>query len=74
MARTNKVRYLHGLKSLADGQNRTQLAEALDIDYSTLYLLIECQRGASLDMALRIAEHFSTTVESLCRQPELVVA
>ena len=63
--RTNKVTLLPGLKPLTEGRNLTHIAKQLKVDQSTINALVNCKRGASLDMALKVARHLGTTVEAL---------
>lgn len=74
MARTNDVTYLPGLAQLMAGRKINYVAEALEIDQSTLSLLIQRKRGASLAMARRLARYFGTTVEELCQEQTSLAA
>lgn len=65
MARTNDTTYLPGLAELMEGRIAIYVAEQLDIDQSTLSLLISCKRGASLAMARKIAAYFGVSIERL---------
>lgn len=65
MARTNQTTYLRGLASLLADRKISYIASQMNIDPSTLYQLVRCKRGASLSMALDLAEYLHTSVEKL---------
>ena len=68
--RTHTTTLLPGLAPLTEGRNLTFIANQLKIDQSTLHGLVKCKRGASLAMALMLADHFKTTVEELAGRPK----
>ena len=67
--RTSTTIYLSGLKPLivSEGRKISYVAEKVGVDASFLSQLAGCKRGASLAMALRLAEFFGVTVEKLVR-------
>jgi plasmid maintenance system antidote protein VapI len=65
MARTNQVTKLPGLRALMHDRNMRVVAEMLGIDPSSLSLIVNCKRGVSLAMALKISAYFNVTVEQL---------
>ncbi len=65
MARTNLTTYLPGLAHFMEGRKTVYVAEKLEIDQSALSQLINCKRGASLAMALKLARFLGTSVECL---------
>lgn len=68
MPRTNLTTHLPGLKPLTTGRNISYIANELGINQSTLHKLVDCERGASLAMALQIAKYFRVRVEDLVKE------
>ena len=65
LMRTNSKTFLPGLKSILEPYKVIDVAVSLGIHQSTLSQLAGCKRGASLEMALKIARVLNTTVEAL---------
>lgn len=65
--RTNEPIYLHGLKPLMTGRKVKYVAEQIGIQPNTLSQLANCQKGASLAMALNLSDYFAVSVESVVR-------
>jgi plasmid maintenance system antidote protein VapI len=57
-----------------EGRKLTYVAEKLGIDHSTLSLLVRCERGASLAMALQLARFFEVPIERLMVEPSKSLA
>ncbi len=57
--------YLPGLRLHLGERDGTAVAEALGVSKSSISLLINCHRGASLHMALSLARYCGVTVEDL---------
>lgn len=68
--RTNNIVFLRGLKPLLIGRKIKYIAEQIGIKPNTLSQLANCERGASLSMALTISAYFSVSVESLVKISE----
>lgn len=69
MANTKLTTKLPGLKPLIGDRNMSAVARAIDMDATYFNQIVNCNKGVSLAMALRIGEYFEVPVEVLAKEP-----
>jgi plasmid maintenance system antidote protein VapI len=61
---------LPGLRQFMRDRNMSKVASTLGINQSSLSLIVNCKRGASAEIADKLAIYFGTTVSALRTAPE----